>query len=58
MSSARKMKLRLKLKLEASKPRNPLVAPARQRKAGSHRKPSSALRRAEKMALKKQLDEN
>jgi hypothetical protein len=53
MSSARKFKL----KLTASKPRNPLVAPALQRKAGSHRKPQAALRREEKMALKKQLRE-
>ncbi len=53
MSSARKFKL----KLTASKPRNPLVAPALQRKAGSHQKPEAATRRAEKMALKKQLRE-
>jgi uncharacterized membrane protein len=36
MTSARKTKL--KIKLAAPKPRNPLVAPAAQRKAGSHRK--------------------
>lgn len=53
MSSARKFKL----KLTASKPRNPLVAPALQRKAGSHRKSQAATRRAEKVALKKQLRE-
>lgn len=51
MSSARKTKL----KLRAPKPRNPLVAPAAQRKAGAHRKSQAAIRRAEKMALKKQL---
>ncbi|MDP2256696.1 MAG: hypothetical protein Q8K05_11665 [Polaromonas sp.] len=57
MSSARKTKrkLKLKLKLTAPKPRNPLVALAAQRKAGSHRKSQSAIRRAEKMALEKQL---
>ena len=49
MSSARKFKL----KLTASKPRNPLVAPTLQRKAGSHRKSQAATRRADKMALKK-----
>ncbi|MGH6626213.1 MAG: hypothetical protein ACRECD_06690 [Burkholderiaceae bacterium] len=49
MSSARKIKLKL------PKPRNPLVAPAKRRKAGSHRKSSSAVRRSEKIALKKQL---
>ncbi|MDP1742771.1 MAG: hypothetical protein Q8M51_11025 [Polaromonas sp.] len=54
MSSARKFKL----KLTASKPRNPLVAPAALRKAGSHRKPQAALRREEKMALKKLLSES
>ena len=51
MSSARKTKL----KLTAPKPRNPLVAPAAQRKAGSHRKSEASLRKKEKMALKKQL---
>lgn len=53
MNSAR----RIKLRLAATKPRNPLVAPAAQRKAGSHRKSGAAQRRAEKMALKKQLKE-
>ena len=33
------------LKLPASTPRNPLVAPALQRKAGAHRKSNKALRR-------------
>ena len=53
MSSARKFKL----KLTATKPRNPLVAPAHKRQAGSHRKSQAAHRRDEKMALKKQLRE-
>lgn len=53
MSSARK----IKLKLKAPKPRNPLVAPAMKRKAGAHRKPAAALRRAEKVALKTKLRE-
>ena len=51
MTSARKMKLRL----AQSKPRNPLVAAAAQRKAGAHRKSTSAERQADKRALKKQL---
>ncbi|HEY0825245.1 MAG TPA: hypothetical protein VGD76_15770 [Ramlibacter sp.] len=51
MNSARKIKLRL----AAPKPRNPLVAAAAQRKAGSHRKSRSAERQADKKALKKQL---
>ena len=46
-----------KLKLPAPRPRNPLVAPALQRKAGAHQKSAAALRRAEKMALKKQINE-
>ena len=50
MSSARKTKLKLKL----AKPRNPLVAPALLRQAGVHRKAASALRQADKLALKKQ----
>ncbi|WP_332775939.1 hypothetical protein [Polaromonas sp.] len=53
MSSARK----IKLKLKAPRPRNPLVAPALQRKAGSHRKSQAATRRADKVALKRQLRE-
>ncbi len=51
MNSSRKIKLRI----APPKPRNPLVAPAAQRKAGSHRKSRAAQRRAEKMALGKQL---
>lgn len=50
-SSARK----IKLKLAQSKPRNPLVAAAAQRKAGSHRKPASAQRQAAKRDLKNEL---
>ena len=51
MNSARQIKLRL----TAPKPRNPLVAAAAQRKAGSHRKSTSAQRQAEKQRLKRQL---
>jgi hypothetical protein len=51
MNSARKIKLRL----AALKPRNPLVVPAAQRKAGSHRKSRAAERQAQKSALKKEL---
>jgi hypothetical protein len=51
MNSARKIKLRI----AASKPRNPLVGPAARRKAGSHRKSGSAQRRADKVALNKQV---
>ena len=53
MNSARKIKLRL----AQPKPRNPLVTAAAQRKAGEHRKSRSAERRADKMALKRQLKE-
>lgn len=48
MNSSRKTKRRHKL----HKPRNPLVAPALQRKAGSHRKSGKAMRRADKVALR------
>ena len=51
MNSARKIKLRV----TAPKPRNPLVAPAAQRKAGSHRKSRSAERQADQARLRKQL---
>lgn len=53
MNSARKIKLRV----TAPKPRNPLVTAAAQRKAGSHRKSTSAQRQAGKRQLKKQLKE-
>ncbi|WP_439112686.1 hypothetical protein [Hydrogenophaga sp.] len=49
MNSARDKKLRLKV----PKPRNPLVAPAAQRKAGAHGKSRAAQRRTEKVALQK-----
>mgnify|MGYP001627334892 CR=1 FL=1 len=51
MNSARKIKLRV----TAPKPRNPLVVAAAQRKAGSHRKSKSAERQAQNAQLKKQL---
>lgn len=51
MNSARKIKLRV----TAPKPRNPLVAAAAQRKAGSHRKSRSSERQAQKQQLKKDL---
>ncbi|WP_170954649.1 hypothetical protein [Polaromonas sp. AER18D-145] len=54
MSSARKTKIKLK----ATRPRNPLVVPAAKRKAGAHRKSRSATRHADKRALDKQLRED
>jgi hypothetical protein len=51
LNSARKIKLRV----TAPKPRNPLVAPAAQRKAGSHRKSRSAERQENQAQLRKQL---
>jgi hypothetical protein len=51
MTSIRK----LKIKLTAPKPRNPLVVPALQRKAGAHRRSTSAERRVAKQALAKAL---
>ena len=51
MTSARKMKLLI----APPKPRNPLVAQAAQRKAGSHRKSAAAERQDHKQQLKKQL---
>lgn len=38
------------IKLESSKPRNPLVVHAARRKAGEHRKSSKALRRQQRVA--------
>lgn len=51
MNSARKIKLRVK----HHPPRNPLVAPALQRKAGSHRKSGKSERQAERQALQREL---
>jgi hypothetical protein len=51
MSSARK----IKLQLPPPKPRNPLIAPAARRKAGSHRPSKSSERQSGKLALKKEL---
>jgi hypothetical protein len=48
MNSVRKIKLTLK------KPRNPLVVPALQRRAGAHRKSAAAKRQADKTALRKE----
>jgi hypothetical protein len=51
MSSARKIKLHV----PPPKPRNPLVAAAAQRKAGSHRKSKVSERQAGKQALTREL---
>ena len=53
MNSAR----RIKLRVTAPRPRNPLVPAAAQRKAGSHRKSKSAQRQQQKAALEKELKE-
>ena len=45
MKLSRKRARAQTLKLPATTPRNPLVAPALQRKAGAHRKSNKALRR-------------
>ena len=50
---AKHLKLTL---LPSLKPRNPLVAAAAKRRAGSHTKPAKAERRAAKMVLKSKLD--
>ncbi len=54
MTSPRK----IKLKLSQPKPRNPLVAPALQRQAGSHRKTERAQRQQAEQALRKALKEH
>jgi hypothetical protein len=53
MTSARK----IKLKLNAPKPRNPVVAPSLQRKAGAHRKGAASERQAAARALRDALKE-
>lgn len=47
-----------KLVVPATKKRNPLVAPALQRKAGSHTKDSGAKRAEEKAVLRKKLSDD
>lgn len=49
MTSVRKRKGRI----PAPKPRNPLVAPMQQRKAGAHRKGRSSERQRSKRALRR-----
>ncbi|HET8745173.1 MAG TPA: hypothetical protein VFM98_06195 [Ramlibacter sp.] len=44
-----------KIKLAQPKPRNPLVAPASQRKAGAHRKSKSGQRQEQEARLRKEL---
>lgn len=51
MNSARKTKLKIK----HLPPRNPLVAPVMQRKAGSHRKSGKAQRQARQQELRRDL---
>lgn len=53
MTSERKRKLHI----PAPKPRNPLVAPAQQRKAGAHRKSRSAQRQQALQTTRKDCDE-
>jgi hypothetical protein len=49
---------KLTFKLPATKPRNPLVAVAGKRKAGSHLLETGAVRQAEKRKLKKLVEED
>ena len=44
------------LKKRVPKPRNPFVALAHERKAGTHKKSPGSKRKAEKIALKKALE--
>jgi hypothetical protein len=46
----------MKLTLKTLKPRNPVVAPALQRRAGAHRASTGALRQQARRALRGELD--
>jgi hypothetical protein len=46
----------MKMTLKFPKPRNPLVAPSRQRKAGSHRPCSGASRQQAQTALRREIE--
>ena len=47
----------MKLTITALKPRNPLVAPARFRRAGSHQSAGRAMRREAGIALRRELQQ-
>ena len=47
----------MKITLNASKPRNPLVAHAQFRRAGSHHRGGSALRQQSGRALRREIDQ-
>lgn len=55
MTSARKHKLQIQLHVQALKPRNPLVALTRVRKAGKHEATGKAERQRGKRELKREL---
>jgi len=46
----------MKLSLKTPKPRNPLVAPSLQRKAGSHRRSGGASRQQAGSALRREIE--
>ena len=46
----------MKLSLKTLKPRNPLVAPSLQRKAGSHRTGGGAIRQQAQAALRREVE--
>lgn len=46
----------MKLSLKTLKPRNPLVAPSLQRKAGSHRPSGGASRQQARGALRREIE--
>ncbi len=46
----------MKLTIKTSKPRNPLVAPSLQRKAGCHQPGTGAMRQRATTALRRELD--
>ena len=46
----------MKMSLKNLKPRNPLVAPSLQRKAGSHRTSSGASRQQAQAALRREVE--
>ena len=47
----------MKITITTLKPRNPLVAPARFRRAGSHQSSGRAMRRQDGIALRRELEQ-
>lgn len=46
----------MKIRIQTLKPRNPIVAPSRMRRAGRHETSASSFRQQARLALRRELD--